>query len=187
MTDMARIRVTWNGIGGLPGLSTFYVDNATLTSVTALVGFFNSIKPFCPNALTWTIPGTGDVINDAAGILVGGWTATGGATVTGSGGTGAYVAGTGIRVRWSTNAIQNGRRVRGSTFVCPIMAAQYDTNGTPADAMRGTLQTAAATLFGSLPLRIWHRSTAGANAGFSSLVTAADIPDNVSWLRSRRT
>lgn len=187
MTNMARVRVEWTGLTGLPGLSTFYLVPSAVTDVSAVVAFFNGMKTGFPNGLSWTIPNSGDVISDTTGALVGSWSATGGGTVAATGGTGVYAAGTGARIVWGTNDIVGGRRLRGSTFLCPVLGGVYDSSGTIDNTARASMESNAATFFAAVGLYIWHRPDPGGSNGSSGEVTSATIPDRVTSLRSRRT
>lgn len=182
---MRRLRVTWTGLGGLPGLSTFYYGVAT-PNVSDCVAFFTAIRSLFPTGLTWDIPSSGDEIDDATGTLTGGWTGSGGGTVTANGGVTTYAAGTGTRVRWDTLSIVNGRRVRGGTFLAPLLGSSYDSSGTIATASLSTIQTAASTFAASgVAKGIWHRPTTPGTGLYAAINTAV-VPDKVTMLRSRR-
>ncbi len=186
---MEKIQIAWSGdqVTG-PGLSTFYFDEAWGgNKVTALATFFNDIKAFFPTGITWTIPGDGDLINDATGELAGTWTESGATTVT-STAAGNHAQGVGARVVWRTATIRGGRRVRGSTFLVPLVVNAYDSQGTISSAAMTTL-TAAVDAFVTTTaggLVIWSRPRP-ALAGDAVPVTSGSVPDAVSWLRSRRT
>src|SRR6188508_3456659 len=120
MPVIARIPVVWNGLPGFPGVSVFYSTSANaVTAVAALATFFNAIKGSFPTGLTWDLPASGDTLNDADGGLSGVWTGATPGTVTATGGVAGYAAGVGARVEWTTGAVINRRRVRGSTFMVP--------------------------------------------------------------------
>jgi len=148
MTTQARVRVTWDGLGGLPGVSTFYYPSSAPV-LTGLTSFFNAIKGLVPSTLTWTIPNSGDTIDMTDGSLVGGWLGTGGGTVTGTQVGQTYAAGVGARVQWNTLGIVGGRRVRGATFIAPITGSNFDASGTIGSTALSTLQTAASALAAS--------------------------------------
>ena len=78
---MRRLRVTWNGLGGLPGLSTFYYGVST-PNVSDAVTFFTAIRTLFPTGLSWDIPSSGDEIDDATGQLTGGWVGSGAVSYT---------------------------------------------------------------------------------------------------------
>jgi hypothetical protein len=111
-------------------------------------------------------------------------------TAVAASGSSNWASGVGCRQRWLTAGITRGRRVRGSTFLVPLGQNLYDGTGSIADATVTALATAANTLRAadSGSMRIYSRPTSAANAdGVAHAVTGSDLPDRVSWLRSRRT
>ena len=187
MALLCRIPVVWDGLPGLPGLSVFYsTPTDVVTTVVALKAFFTSAASMFPTALTWQFPSDGDEIDDSDGELQAGWNGGAGGTVTGSGGAGTYAAGCGFRVTWGTNTIVDGRRLKGSTFMVPILSTAYDTSGTIQNASVATMLTAANTLVTNGTTVIWHRPDKGAANGSSATVLSAAVPDKVATLRSRR-
>lgn len=185
MANLDRYEVVWQGIGGLPGLSVFYCD-AGANVGTDLTTFFGVIKDRFPVGTSWVVPNSGDTIDDATGTLVGGWSGTGGGTTSSGASSAAYAAGTGAIVRWNTAAIVGGRRLRGRTFLCPLLASQYDTSGVLTSGWLSALATAAAGIVTAADFRIWHRPTPGGSDGSSSGITSFGNPSTVSSLRSRR-
>jgi hypothetical protein len=185
MATIRRYEVVWSGISALPGLSVFYSDAATAAGAD-IKAFFTAIKGFFPSSLTWNVPTSGDEISDATGQLVGGWTDAGGGTVTSSG-VGAYAAGTGGFVTWQTGTIVSGRRLKGRTFLVPLLHDSYDSGGNVTSGTRTTLQTAATALVTAGTTKIFHRPTSiGAANGTSSVLSGATVSPQVTSLRSRR-
>lgn len=185
MATIRRYRVLWGGVGGLPGYSLFYATAAGALG-SDLVTFFTAIKGSFPGPLSWDVPLSGDTLDDATGTINGGWTDVGGGIVTATG-SGAYAAGTGAYVRYGTAAIVNGRRLKGRTFLCPLVSGSYDSSGTIATVTLGQFNTAASTLATTGRLVVWHRpSVASPSGGSSSAATSGTCPDQVTSLRSRR-
>lgn len=185
MADVVRVRVEWNGMTGLPGISTFYVGT-TDADISELVSFFTAIRGLWSPGLTWTIPNTGDVLDVGSGALTGTHIFTGGGSVTSNGGTGSNAAGVGARVVWLTADVKNGRRVRGSTFLTHLAVANYDSSGTIASAALTTLQSAAAALVASgSPWCVYSRPVNGAGGSVHAF-NAATVPDKVAWLTTRK-
>lgn len=191
MATLARVRVSISGttvIGG--GVATFYSSNADPSAFnTALRAFFVSVSPFQPIGTVYSFEGGGDTIDEASGEINGSWSMTAPAVVNG-GVNAAYAGGVGTRVVWATSGITRGRRVKGATYIVPLLASQYDVNGAIADASLTTMVTAANTLRAadSGSMRIYTRPNAAlGTVGKSQAVTGATVPDKVSWLRSRRT
>ena len=188
MTVRAKIPVVWNGLGGLPGVSIFYSSTTNaVAAVAALTTFFNAVKGAFPNGVTWDLPSSGDTFEDTDGGLSGIWTGATGGQVTGTGGSGGYAAGVGARIQWNTGAIINRRRVRGSTFMVPLITAAYDSNGTIASSHLGTMTSAANALVTTDTLMVWHRPSPGGSDGALIDVVTGTVADKVSTLRSRRT
>ena len=187
MPNLARVRVTWTGspvVGG--GLSTFYFDEAHEGYVADLVAFFDAIDGGFPIGLSISVPGSGDLIDVATGELSGTWTELGAQTIPGTN-NGNFVQGTGARVVWNTDGITNGRRVKGSTFLAPIAAANFEGSSALTAGFIGTIQTAATALVAAsgTSMRIYTQPRPG-TTGAQSTVTSATVPDKTSWLRSRR-
>ena len=186
MATLRRVPVVWSGLSGLPGLSVFYTDTADDVT-TNLATFFSSVSNRFPNGLSWSCAGSGDLISDVTGQITGLWTGGTPFTQTGSGGATAYAAGTGAFVRWDTSTILSGRRLRGRTFLCPLLASAYQADGSIDNSVLSALQTNANTLVAAAKLRIWHRPDPGFVGGTSAAVTAAVLPDKVTSLKSRRS
>lgn len=185
MADLRRVEVVWSGAWGLPGVSVFYSadpDDAT----AGLAAFFSSISNRFPNSLTWSCGTSGDTVDVATGTLTGEWTGGTAINQTGSGGTGAYAAGTGAYVQWGTPLIVGGRRLKGRTFLAPLLASEYQADGSITAACLTTLNTAAATLEALGKIVIWHRPSPGGSNGIAATVTSGNVPDQVTSLKTRR-
>jgi hypothetical protein len=188
MANVARVRAIWSGSGVIGGgVSTFYVDEAATGFVADLRAFFDAIKASIPSGILIDVPANGDLLDIATGALSGTWNDIGALQVVATG-AGTYVSGAGARIRWATSGIRNGRRVRGSTFVCPMIASYFDADGTPNTAALTLLGNAANVLRAALPAELLVYSRPGAaGPGQSSVVIGSDVPNHASWLRSRRT
>jgi hypothetical protein len=189
MATIYRLRAEWGGNGVVgPGLSTFYFSTTSSGAADAVETFFTSLNPVLfPAGLTINVPSSGDAISDATGELTGTWSEPGtGGIITGTG-TGDYALGVGMRVVWQTSNVFRGRRVRGATFICPIMGAIFAANGTLDDATVASASAAANTMVtGGVEFLVWSRPGAG-YSGVSNIIDTGFVPDKVSWLRSRRT
>lgn len=186
MANIERMRVTWSGapVTG-DGLSTFYFKSGS-AAPAAVKTFFTAMAPYIAAGVSFDVPTSGDVIDEATGGLTGVWAAAGGGVVASSGNA-EHAQGVGARLKWLTGGIVGGRRVVGSTFLVPIHRLMYDTDGTlaaglvtAAPAAGNALVTATSPNF-----VIWSRPTAS-RSGTSHPIVAAVFPDKVSWLRSRR-
>jgi hypothetical protein len=188
MANLMRYACPWTGspvVGG--GVSTFYLAEGHVGGTAAIAAFFVQVGSGIPPGVTVSVPATGDLMDVASGALTGTWTNGTAAAVT-STGTGVYAAGVGFRFVWPTNGIRRGRRVRGSTFLVPLTAANYQSDGSILETTRAGMLAAAVTLASTLgsDFKIWSRPVGGAG-GQANEVVGAQVPDKVSWLRSRRT
>lgn len=182
---MNRIRATW--VGGVPGggISTFYTVG-TSPDVSALKTWFTALAPYLPPNVTITIPSNGDTLESTTGVLTGGWSGTGGGTVTGTGNS-AYSDGVGMTSVWNTGTVVGGRRLKGRTFICPLAQGFASTDGTLNNTIVTAVQSASNTLVAAALLYVWHRPKPSApTSGVIATATSSTIPDRVTALRSRR-
>lgn len=185
---LQRLRCEWSGtpVTG-PGLSTFYGEaDGTLSISAAAAAFFGLMRVLIPDGGTITIPNGGDLIDEATGTLVGSWGSSG-STTHDTTGTGRWAAGVGARVVWQTDQVRNGHRVRGSTFVLPLISNAYEDNGTLGGTTVTALEDAVEAFMVQAPTqaRVWSRPRPGI-AGAAVPILRGEVPDKVSWLRSRR-
>lgn len=195
VANIARLSVAWQNWPGAPGVTQLYFDPTTSMQpqVDAVRAFFFSIQGLLPTGLTINVPASGDLLEATTGQISGTWsTATTPLTVTGAG-TGNYAGNAGAVVHWLTTTVVDGRRLRGRTFIVPLVAIAYDTAGSLAATANTTLTNAAATLVTSSAgsMQVWHRPakatpTKAAHAGSTAVVTSSRVPDLAVSLRSRR-
>lgn len=189
MTNLNRVRValTGSGVTG-PGVATHYVlGTMSSTEQSAIKAFWTDLAGQMPIGVSIDVPTSGEVIDDNNGDVVGLWSAGSGGTIHGAGATG-YAQGVGARIVWETNGVTNNRRVRGSTYVVPLLSSAWDPDGTMRAVVVTAIEGAASTLRAALPSRlaILTRLTT-VHSGTSHAVTSSRVPDTPSWLRSRRT
>lgn len=185
VSTMDRIVVRMDGFPGAPGYMTFYCDDA-ISGQPAVITFLNAVKAFFPTIVKFTVPNEGDIIWDSDGTLTGTWS---GGTETAINGTGAgsYPAPSGAVISWQTGAIVGSRRLRGRTFLVPLVASAFDTDGSISSAPLATMRTAASALWVAASLRVWHRPTStGAGNGSSAPVNGSAVADRAAVLTSRR-
>lgn len=184
---MKRIVVEWDG-PSVQGLAVTVLHFPDTVSDPSLVvsAFFQEIRLMLTSDHTITVPGSGDVIDEATGDLTGVWTGAGFVVMTGNLGPQPTAAGVGACITWLTSGIVSSRRVRGRTFIVPIPVANYDPDGTLTSGALTRLDTAAAILQPSLA--VWHRPTAAGGGSDGSEHPAVDyrIRDKVAFLSSRR-
>ena len=197
MTALYRIRAAWTGFPGAPGVSTFY-GLTSGTSLADLRAFFLSMAPSLPADVTIQVENTGDIIEDTTGALTGAWTDDPVLPVTGSAPP-PYAAPVGVMLKWATDTIVDGHRLRGRTFLVPCAGGVFDDDGSINDA-DFTLFNGYATVLGAAVIGnivVWHRPRVAraadgsrpavtARAGSHGLITACSVPDEAVVLRSRR-
>lgn len=193
-----RVRVIWGGFIGAPGYTNLYFSTS-VTDMDALKAFWTSVSNTVPVGITLTVPSSGDIINESDGKITGTWTGTNGGTITSTGTAGVYSGTSGAIIEWRSNAVINGHRPVGKTYVVPLRGALYDTNGTLNTATCITPLTAAAQgLLAAYAdgLKVWSRPytppTDGkphppARVGSQGTVTSAFVPDLAVTMRSRRS
>jgi len=170
------------------GVSTFYFGQEQGdTTGDALNDLFVALGAWVPNDVTWTIQQEGDLINDADGSLQGTWSDGPDFNVIASS-AGAHAQGVGTYIRWDTAGINHGRRVKGRTFVVPLITAAWDTAGVMGGGPRGVISSAASAFRGALgdAFLVWSRPTAS-GPGMSFPTVGSFVPTTPSWLRTRRT
>jgi hypothetical protein len=187
MANVNRLKVRWNGAGVVgEGLSVLYFRSAA-TTVAPVLSFFSSIANKFPAEVSWTVPGEGDVIDEATGTIVSGWALPGGGVQPASGTDSRFSLGVGARAVFGTASVVAGRRVRGSLFLVPLEGYCYANDGTLDATNASQIQTALNTLQATDTLVVWSRPVPGGRAGSFHTITSMTIPDKVSWLRTRRT
>jgi len=197
MTDLYRVRAVWSGFPGGPGVTTMY-GLVGVPMVPNLRAFFLALASLFPVDVSILVGSNGDVIDDASGELTGAWTTTPVLPVVGTANT-FYAAPAGAEVQWNTTTILDGHRLRGRTFLVPLAASAYQSDGTISPAAVTIIQNAANTFFGasSGDLVVWHRPVVArpadgsrpavtARAGGHGLVTGTVAVDKTVVLRSRR-
>jgi len=184
---MQRVRVTWTGFPGAPGVTTFYCSNSWATQLADIRTFFEALKPQIPVNVTITYPSSGDDVDPVTGDIIGSWAQTAPAPTVGTSAV-VYAAPVGLVAHWNTNGIVAGRRVRGRTFVVP-MVSNSSTDGTPSAAQVLVVVNAAAALAAHSPgLVVWRRPNplSSVTAGSEHPVVSSTVPDKYVVLRSRR-
>lgn len=187
MSTLKKIVVVWTGLTGLPGISVFYGKETASNPVSDLNTFFTSIQAKFPSNLKWQLPAAGDTIDSASGHPNGSWNSTGSGSISASGGTVAYAAGTGLKIQWKTTGVTpKFRKINGLTYLTHLSASQYDTDGTILGTAVTAFQSAADALVATTNFGVWHRNTPGANDGTFNPFFAATVLDRTASLRSRR-
>lgn len=181
MVDLNVIRVTWTGINGMPGVSTFYREGDVTSFTPKLTTFFGSIANYVPSGITWSVPSSGVVIDSATGLAKASWIGPVQTPVTSSA-TGGYAGPGGAVIQYETGLFLEGRRLRGKTFVVPINGTNFGTNGQLTSGCITALTNAATTMStGAAGLSVYSRMHKVVGA-----VTSAKCLTKVGVLRTRR-
>lgn len=189
MATLQRLVLSWAGppiVGSAVTVLHWSGSEGGTPPVADVYAALQAAAVIFPTNVTITVPNSGDVIDDTTGTLTGVWAGSGGGIVTG-GTNGKVAAGVGACIGWTTGGIVNGRKLRGRTFLVPLVTSGYDTDGTIEPATLSACQTLANALLAAGPLGIWHRpTTVGGTDGTSYGVVSSKVRDKVAFLSSRR-
>lgn len=188
MPTLERVLVTWQNWAGAPGVGHHYFVSGTTNKCVSLRAFYNSVAPSVPNNTAIQVQNVGDIIDVQSGLITGGWSESAVSVVTAAG-TGAYAGGSGAVVNWLSATVVAGRRLRGKTFIVPLVVNAFDTSGSLSSTYQSSVQAAADALVSATlgSYVVYHRPTAAGNDGASGQIYAARVPDLAAVLRSRRT
>lgn len=188
-----RVVVAWSGngvVGSAVNVLHFDASNQTSPPVAAIKTAFQNLSGAIAPGTTITIPNSGDIIEDTTGALTGVWTGTGGGSFTGTSDP-RIAAGAGACIGWTTGGIVMGkkgpRKLRGRTFLVPLGASSYDSDGTLQAGTKTGCEAVGTGLIAAGGLAVWHRpTTPGGSDGNSYAVLSSKVRDKVAFLSSRR-
>lgn len=191
MAELLRVTAVWTAFTGAPGYSSFYCEGAgdqpalAQTFHNSVREFFRAMNTLLPNGAVVTVQGAWAAINESSGQVNGeGIVGTQSAAVVGTASVG-YAAQAGAAVEWNTGTFENGRRLRGKTYLVP-MAGIFEGDGTLLAGKRDVIVDAANALLAAVPtLSVWHRPVNGAG-GSHAVVTSITVRDKAVTLRSRQ-
>lgn len=188
---MIEIKAVWTGWAGGPGYSTFHGGGGDAASAqnlyNAVYTFFDAISNLVPSSITVTVVPTYRVLDAASGSLISQGNV--GAPSAGIVGTGnaAFAALVGMCVNWQTG-VSAGKKLRvGRTYLIPLTAFIWATDGTVNDSVVTQVLGAATTYAATSDAQpvVWKRPRNGAG-GVVSPITGARVPDEGVVMRSRR-
>jgi len=193
---MLRVRTTFDGWPGGPGLQTFYFTLGSedaagaLACVNAVHTLWSTYGPgLYPDQVSILVQPNVDLINAADGALTNTFVVAAPAVISGGDGAGYISPALAVLLRLETNNFVSGRRVRGRIFLSPIAALHQTADGTPDVTALGAPITAITDLMADIAasgsLVVWHRPKAGAG-GLSCPVVTASTWAKFAVLRSRR-
>lgn len=193
MVNMHRVRVQWTGFVNGPSVSTVFFLPGTDTSANAqsevnrMGAFLTAIKSSLYSALTWTVSGNVDVIDDITGNLQGSWGVTP-VTDGGSGTINPVPQANQLNIRLETGVVFNGKRRRGHLYIPG--SDTFNAGGSPSGAIVTQVPANIGALLGPTnPLVVWRRPIvppAGSVPGTSYPVTSGVLQSKYAVLRSRR-
>lgn len=189
MASLKRVRAEWSGSGLVgSGVSTFMFLESGTGLVAAVEAFFDALAGYIPNDVSITIPAAGDIVESTTGELVGAWSEGAVSGTTNGTFIGTYPRGVGTRFVWETEGIVNGRRIKGSTFLVPFGASNFDDGGQLSAAASALLTGIGNDLIDAAgnTMVVWSRPRPDGDSGYS-VVTSCRVPRNPSWLRTRKT
>lgn len=204
-----EVSFAWNWTGApSPNISKFkFAGTASTTQAASLLvrlkAFGDSLAGFLPAAVSLTYNGTFQVFDEGVSTPGGGaqlidqGQASSTPAVTQGTGTGGWSAVTGTWINWITTSFVNGRRVVGRSFLVPMNNTNvFQTDGTPIETTRTSIESAGTSLIGGSPTLVVYFNRGGPSTppkptdkphafGWQS-VTAVSVPNKAAVLRSRR-
>lgn len=182
------VRAAWGG--NLPGggVSTFLIQHTTPEAVPAITqAFFTALAPLIPTGVTIGVEGSGYTLDPSTGQATGTFTSSDPTPATGAGGTN-WLASGGANITWQTATFRNGRRVRGRTFLVPLAAVCFVTDGTLASAQRTSIVNIAQDFLDGLDESGGYLVIGSRTPTFQTArALSASVPDQATVLRSRRS
>jgi hypothetical protein len=186
MTSLERVKITWTGMPGGPGVTQLYATSAA-GARTALQAWVSAWKYLVPDNTTLTIEGQGDIVDSATGQITGTWTDGANIALQGTGSSGQYFAAGGACVSWATNGVVAGRRVKGRTFLVPLTSLAYAGSAlvaTTVSAIQGATDTMLAS--GNVWWILHRPTTKGGSDGAAFQITGGTVKNHQAILSSRR-
>lgn len=194
-TFLMRVRASWSGYAGGPGLSTFYFSGSAvptaaeaLEAVQRVQAVFTAGKSAIPLVCAIQVSNQVDVIATQTGVLTNSILVAAQTAIAGTR-SGTIGASTNmVLAQYVTGTYVNGKRVRGRTFWGPVGQAdvtQTTVTGVLVSAVQGAVLQAGIQITTPITHCVWHRpvnQTGGADAP----VTGYTASTKVAVLRSRR-
>lgn len=197
---MYKVRSLWSGFAGAPGFTNHFFGTTdpllagASQAVADVRAFWVALQSNMPDDVQINVEQNVQIIEDSTGLVEDELTATAVAAVNPTATTG-YAAPVGASIEWRTSDFVGGRRVKGRTYVVPLLASAFETDGSLSSTTLSSVQAAAAGLIAApSQLVVWQRPRAAsvgpppvsARVGSLHLVAAAGVSDRAAVLRSRR-
>lgn len=150
---VVEYRVNWSIPNAGPSQSTFYVTSASEANATQIAldlrRLYFTLQPGIPNEVTVSFEPTANIVDTPTGQITAQLTVSPPADVVGTA-AGTWAAGTGARIDWLTSRFLNGRNVRGRTFIVPLAANSFGSDGRVLPGSVANLTTAGNNLIDDL-------------------------------------
>lgn len=210
MSEVLRVKLRWNGFPGAPGFTVLHMkDFATNDeqaqyaqgAATKVRNFAEAVKGLIPYGATLQVDPDVEVVEIETGNLIDVVSITPGAVTASLAASNMNMAGAvGAVITWRTQLVRNNRRIRGRTFLVPLVSATFDNAGNIAANNMTQLNVAANILrdsAGSPDMGVYARPTPIRDAngdptgnynedGAWAFATGHSIPSVGAVLRSRR-
>lgn len=190
MAEIGRIVTQLTGFTGAPGYSVhhFFGDpysNATAQSnVEAVQDYWDGVAAWMPASWRFSVQPDVAVLDEVTGALIR-VEGTVPPAQTAFGSASEYAGGVGAVSSWLTDGVHLTKRLRGRTFITPLVGGAYDSTGTIATTVLTALRTATTNLAAVANFGVWGRPVAGAGGDWAAC-TSGTVKDHVAWLSSRR-
>nr|CRY97494.1 hypothetical protein [uncultured prokaryote] len=184
---MREVLINWTFAGGQPSVSVMHFDESLTADeqLDQLDDFLGGVKLLFGDTTQYSIPSEGKIIEASTGTLTGGWTATGtrGGAGTGSGKT--VPNSSMLLVRFGTEDIVNGRRLKGRWYIPGCVAGQIGDLGEVSAFAVDTIVSAGTGLITPPGLLVWHRP-GPKGPGSAAVVTQVSAWNEWATQRDRR-
>lgn len=190
---ITRVTAEWRGFPGAPGYSTFHFHDSPSGPVVdearqRVHDFFNELRGTLPTSVEISVREEVEEYDESTGLLVGYERGTETLPTVSGSNIADYAGPVGAVIHWNTNTVANGRRLRGRTFIVPMMRTAYESDGTIDDTQLERLNDGAAHLSGGgfeSTFCVWSRPQSGGSGAVGPVVSHR-VPDMAAVLRSRR-
>jgi len=173
-------------------VSTFHAIGTGASDATDFAAninpFFSGLSNLVPTGLNTVSTGVYRELDPANGHLINIGSLTSIPTANVGTGSAAFAAGAGMCVDWLTSTPATHRLRRGRTYLIPLTANLWQTDGTVNNAIVTEVQGLAAAVLSATAgvFGVWKRPASGGSDGVISPVTGYRVPDKQINLGSRR-
>jgi len=201
MPNVSVVTALWNGFSGAPGYSRFHFAELTNDAMRSGAGaavrsFFFGFASVLMSSWSIAVQPTVQTFDAATGLLQGeAGMGTPPATMPGTGATTTiFEGGSGTVINWLTGQVHAGKKIRGRTFLVPLLSTAFSSDGTLGSATQNSIITAGNALVSTSGITsvVWSRQWDTSKpphqtGGFLTNVNSVAVPDRAAQLRTRRT